>query len=119
MARIMLCDDAMFLRTTLQRIVEAAGHTVVGQAEDGKEAIEVYKHCKPDIVLMDITMPEMNGLEATRQIVAHDKNAKIIMVSAMGQQDMVFEAIASGAKDFVIKPFQPDFVVNCIAKYVK
>lgn len=118
MANIMLVDDAAFMRQSLLRIVSAAGHTVVGEAGNGAEGIEQYQICKPDIVLMDITMPDMDGIEATQKIKAIDPNAKIIMVSAMGQQEKVFAAIAAGAKDFIVKPFEASKIVSCIQKYL-
>ena len=118
MARIILCDDAAFMRMSLKKIVEAAGHQVVGEASNGNEALIRYKELKPDIVLMDITMPEKDGLAATKEITDYDSDATIIMVAAMGQQDKVFASIANGAKDFIVKPFEPDKIVECIAKYV-
>lgn len=118
MAKILLCDDAAFVRQTIARILKPTGHEVVGEAANGKECIQLYKVVKPDIVMMDITMPDMDGIEATKHIVAHDPNAKIIMVSAMGQQEKVFAAIAAGAKDFIVKPFEPSKIISCIRKYV-
>lgn len=118
MANIMLCDDAAFMRLTLKKIVEGAGHTVVAEAANGFEAIENYEIYRPDIVLMDITMPDMDGITAVSRIKQIDGAAKIIMVSAMGQQDKVFAAIAAGAKDFVVKPFESQRIVDCIKKYV-
>lgn len=117
MARILICDDAAFMRMTLVKIVEGAGHTAVAQASTGKECIEMYSLFKPDIILMDITMPDMDGITATKNIVALNKDVTIIMVSALGMQAKVFEAIAAGAKDFIVKPFEPDKIVSCIAKY--
>ena len=119
MATIMLCDDASFMRMTLLKIVEPAGHKVIGQAENGAEAIKLYKELKPEIVLMDlmdITMPEVDGIEATKKIKEYDPDAKVIMVSAMGQMVKVCEAIDAGAKDFVVKPFDPDKILQCIDK---
>lgn len=118
MATIMLCDDASFMRMTLVKIVEPAGHKVIGQAENGAECVKLYKELRPDIVLMDITMPELDGIEATKQIKAFDENANIIMVSAMGQMMKVCEAIDAGAKDFVVKPFDPDKIIQCIDKII-
>lgn len=117
MANILICDDAAFMRQALIKIIKDAGHTCVGEAANGEECIKKYNQCHPDIVLMDITMPDMDGITATQQIVAADDKAKIIMVSAMGQQDKVFSAIASGAKDFIVKPFEPQKIKDCIAKY--
>ena len=118
MARVLVCDDATFMRMTLIRILKEGGHETVGEASDGEQAVNRNKELKPDIVLMDITMPGKNGLEATKEITEYDSSANIIMVSALGQQSKVFEAIAAGAKDFVVKPFEPDKIIECIAKYV-
>ena len=119
MAKILICDDAAFMRQALIQILKKTEHTVVAEAENGLDCIEKFGTYKPDVVLMDITMPDMNGIEATQQIMAMDKNAIIIIVSAMGQQAMVFSAITSGAKDFIVKPFEPERIIECIAKYVK
>lgn len=116
MAKILVCDDAAFMRMSLIKVLESEGHEIVGEAANGLEVIEKYKTLHPDIVLMDITMPELDGIEATKQIREYDPNAGIIMVSAMGQQDKVFSAIKAGATDFVVKPFQPDRILACIKK---
>ena len=116
MAKILVCDDAAFMRMTLVKILESDGHEVVGEASNGIEVVEKYKMLHPDIVLMDITMPELDGIEATTQIREYDPRAGIIMVSAMGQQEKVFSAIKAGATDFVVKPFQPDRILACIKK---
>lgn len=116
MANILVCDDAAFMRMSLIQLLEGAGHNIVGEAANGIEVVEKYKKLHPDIVLMDITMPELDGIEATKQIREYDPNAGIIMVSAMGQQDKVFSAIKAGATDFVVKPFQPDRILACIKK---
>ena len=118
MAKILICDDAIFMRQTLKRILDTTDHQVVAEAGGGQECIEKCKLFTPDIILMDITMDDMNGIEATKQIKAFDSNVKIIMVSAMGQQEKVFQAISSGAIDFIVKPFQPETVIACIQKYV-
>lgn len=118
MATFLVCDDAMFMRHTLTEILKEAGHTVVAGAESGVECINLYQMLQPDIVLMDITMPDMDGITATSKIIEYDPNAKIIMVSAMGMQDKVFQAISAGAKDFVVKPFEKARFLSCIAKYV-
>lgn len=119
MARIMLCDDASFMRMTLKKILEKADHEIVAEAASGDVCLEKYKTFKPDIVLMDITMPEMDGIEATKQITSFDPEAKIIMVSAMGQMVKVCEAIDAGAKDFIVKPFEPERIIECISKYME
>ena len=114
--RILIVDDAAFMRMMIKEVLVKNGFDVVGEAENGKIACDKYKELTPDLVIMDITMPEMNGLDALRAIKAIDKNAKVIMCSAMGQQAMVVEAIQSGAKDFIVKPFQADRVCEAIRK---
>jgi two-component system chemotaxis response regulator CheY len=116
MARIMICDDATFIRMMIKDIVITYGHEVAGEAENGQIALSKYKECKPDLVMMDITMPEMNGIEALRGIKQADPEAKVIMCSAMGQQSMVIDAIQAGAKDFIVKPFQPEKIIETIRK---
>jgi len=115
--RILITDDALFMRVTLKKILTENGYEVVGEAENGLMAVEMYKSLKPDLVTMDITMPEMNGLDALRAIRSHDPEAKVIMCTAMGQKNMVVEAIQAGAKDFIVKPFQPDRVVEALTKF--
>lgn len=119
MANILICDDAMFMRTMLKDIVTKNGFTVVGEAANGKEAYELYKSLKPDIVTMDITMPEVDGIEGLKEIIKFDPRAKVVMCSAMGQQALVVESIQSGAKDFVVKPFQAEHVVEALEKVIK
>ncbi len=116
MARIMVVDDAAFMRTVLKKILSEAGHEVVGEATDGVDACAKYAELKPDLVTMDITMPNMDGVQALKQIRSIDGNARIIMCSAMGQESLVVEAISSGARDFVAKPFEAGRVVGAIAK---
>lgn len=117
--RVLIVDDAAFMRMLLKDIISKGGYEVVGEASNGAEAIEKYKEVKPDIVTMDITMPDMNGIEATKKIMEIDPNANIIMCSAMGQQMMVVEAIQAGAKDFIVKPFQQGRVVEALSKVDK
>ncbi|HHY73370.1 MAG TPA: response regulator [Bacillus bacterium] len=119
MARILIVDDAKFMRMTLTNILQKGNHDVVGEAENGRNGIEKYKEFQPDIVTMDITMPEMTGIEAVKQIKAFDPNAKIIMCSAMGQQKLVVEAIESGAKDFIVKPFDESRVLEAVARVLE
>jgi two-component system, chemotaxis family, chemotaxis protein CheY len=114
MARILIVDDTRFMRETLTGIIQKANHEVVGEAENGLEAILLYRKIKPDLVTMDITMPEMSGLDAVRQIKKEFPDAKIIMCSAMGQQKMIVEAIEAGAKDFIVKPFDDNRVLEAI-----
>ena len=113
---ILLVDDAAFMRINLKNILEKAGYEVVGEAENGKDAIDKYKDLDPDLVTMDITMPEMDGIEAVKSIKELDSEANIIMCSAMGQQSMVVEAIEAGAKDFIVKPFEDDRVIEAVEK---
>jgi two-component system chemotaxis response regulator CheY len=116
MAQILIVDDAAFMRMMIKDIISKSGHNVVGEAEDGMKAVEKYMELKPDLVVMDITMPEMDGIQAVKAIKAKDKNAKIIMCSAMGQQTMVIDAIQAGAKDFIVKPFQKERVIEAVNK---
>lgn len=112
--KILICDDAMFMRLMLKDMITKNGHEVIGEASNGIEAIEKYKELQPDLVTLDITMPIKDGIEALKEIIAYDKDAKVIMCSAMGQQMMVMEAIQSGALDFIVKPFQPDRIIDAI-----
>lgn len=116
---VMLVDDAAFMRMMLKDILGNNGYQIIGEAENGMIAVDKYSELKPDITIMDITMPEMDGLQAVKEIRSIDPQAKIIMCSAMGQQTMVIEAIQSGAKDFVVKPFQPDRVLEAVGKALK
>ncbi len=116
MASILIVDDAKFMRMTLSNILQNGNHEVVGEAENGRQAVEMYKQLKPDLITMDITMPEMNGLEALREIKQDFPSAKVIMCSAMGQQKMVVEAIEAGAKDFIVKPFEENRVLEAIKR---
>ncbi|MDC3416384.1 response regulator [Aquibacillus salsiterrae] len=114
--RILIVDDAAFMRMMIKDILMKSGYDVVGEAQDGVQAIEKYKELTPDLVTMDITMPEMDGISALKQIKNIDADAKVIMCSAMGQQAMVIDAIQAGAKDFIVKPFQADRVIEAIQK---
>ena len=115
---ILICDDAAFMRMMIKDILTKNGYNVAGEAENGLKAVEKYNETKPDLVMMDITMPEMDGIQALKKIKETDPNATVIMCSAMGQQAMVSEAIQSGAKDFIVKPFQADRVLEAIKKVV-
>ncbi|EOS21810.1 chemotaxis protein CheY [Lachnospiraceae bacterium 3-1] len=115
---ILICDDAAFMRMMIKDILTKNGYNIAGEAENGLKAVEKYNETKPDLVLMDITMPEMDGIQALKQIRAADPSACIIMCSAMGQQAMVIEAIQSGAKDFIVKPFQAERVLEAVKKVV-
>ncbi len=116
--KVLIVDDAAFMRMMLHKILESAGHEVVGEAVDGEDAIIKFKELKPDLVTMDITMPNKNGIEATKAIRAIDPSAKILMTSAMGQEAMVREAIMSGAFDFIVKPVDGPRFLNAIDKIV-
>ena len=115
---ILICDDAAFMRMMIKDILTKNGYTVAGEAENGLRAVEKYAELKPDLVLMDITMPEMDGIQALKKIKENDTSAAVIMCSAMGQQAMVIESIQSGAKDFIVKPFQADRVLEAVRKVV-
>ena len=115
---ILICDDAAFMRMMIKDILVKNGYNIAGEAENGAKAVEKYQETNPDLVLMDITMPEMDGIQALKKIRANDGNANVIMCSAMGQQAMVIEAIQSGAKDFIVKPFQPDRVLEAVRKVI-
>lgn len=115
---ILICDDAAFMRMMIKDILTKNGYNVAGEAENGARAVEKYNELHPDLVLMDITMPEMDGIQALKKIKEGDASAKVIMCSAMGQQAMVIEAIQSGAKDFIVKPFQADRVLEAVKKVV-
>lgn len=114
--KVLVVDDAAFMRIKLKDILEKNNYEVVGEAENGIVAIEKYKEVSPDIVTMDITMPEMDGVEALKEIKAFDPNAKILMCSAMGQQSMVMDAIRAGAVDFIVKPFDTERVIHALDK---
>lgn len=116
--RVMVVDDAAFMRMKLKDILEKNGYEVVAEAQNGVEAIEKYKMEKPDLVTMDTTMPEMDGVEALKAIKAFDPASKVVMCSAMGQQGMVMDAIRSGAVDFIVKPFDTDRVIRALDKAV-
>ena len=113
---VLVCDDAVFMRTMVSDILSQAGFTVVGEAENGKQAVEKYQQLKPDLVTMDIIMPEMGGIEAVKKITQIDPGARILMCSAMGQQALVQEALQAGARDFVVKPFQPRRVLEAVQR---
>ncbi|MGI6622933.1 MAG: response regulator [Clostridiaceae bacterium] len=118
MASILIVDDAAFMRMMIKDILSKNGYSVIGEAENGIKAIEKYKEVNPDLVIMDITMPEMDGIQAVKQIKAINDSAKIIMCSAMGQQAMVIESIQAGARDFIVKPFQAERVIEAVKKVV-
>ena len=116
MAKVLIVDDAAFMRISIKNMLTKNGYEVVGEAENGAIGVEMYKELQPDIVTMDITMPEMSGLEALKEITKADPQAKIVMVSAMGQEAMVREAIVSGAKGFIVKPFKEEGIIAALKK---
>ena len=113
---VLVCDDTEYLRTMVSRILRQAGFEVVGEAETGVQAVEKYRELRPDLVTMDIVMPGMGGIDAVREICKHDPSARILMCSAMGQQALVEEAMQAGARDFVVKPFQPSRVLEAVQR---
>ncbi len=115
MAKVLVVDDAEFLRVRLTKMLSTDGHEVF-QAENGVKAVATYKDIHPDVVLMDVTMPEMDGLTALKEIVGFDPKARVIMLTALGQESVVLEAVKSGARDFVVKPFEQDRVMKAITK---
>ena len=114
--QILIVDDAAFMRMMIKDILTGSGFEIAGEAENGIQAVSMYKKLSPDLVVMDITMPEMDGIRAVKEIIKADPRARIIMCSAMGQQAMVIQSIQSGALDFVVKPFQPDRVTEAVNK---
>ena len=116
MARVLVVDDAAFMRKMVSDALVKGGHEVVGEAGNGVEAVEQFQALRPDLMTLDITMPEKDGLAALADIMAADPTAKVVMCSAIGQESKVLEAIKLGAKDFVVKPFQPDRVIEAVGK---
>jgi len=114
MPKVLIVDDAAFMRMSLMMMLKKNGFEIVGEAENGQIAIEKYLQLKPDIVTMDITMPVMDGIQATKEIMKYDREAKIIVVSAMGQEPYVKEAVVAGAKGFIVKPFKEEFVLKTL-----
>jgi two-component system, chemotaxis family, chemotaxis protein CheY len=117
--KVVIVDDTVFMRMSLRNILESFDFEVVGEGSDGFEAVTLYKRLKPDMITMDITMPKKDGVAAVKEIIAFDPEATIIMVSAMGQKSKVVEAVTAGAKDFVVKPFKPDRIVQALARLDK
>lgn len=116
--RVMLVDDTAFMRRMLRDILAREGFEIVAEAGNGREAVEAYRQARPDLVIMDITMPEMDGIAAVREIVSGDPAARIVMCSALGQQELIVEALESGARDFVVKPFLPHKVLEAVHKVI-
>lgn len=117
--KVLIADDAAFMRMMLKDILTKNGHEVVGEAGNGIEMLQKYEETQPDIVILDITMPEMDGLTAIKELRKKHPEANVVMCSAMGQQSMVIDAIQSGARDFIVKPFQADRVIECLSKLKK
>jgi len=115
-ARVLIVDDALFMRTMLRNIFVESGFEVVGEAANGSEGVERYRELRPDLTTMDIVMPEKNGIDALRQIMAFDGNARVVMCSALGQESLIIEALEAGARDFIVKPFKPAKVVEVAQK---
>jgi two-component system chemotaxis response regulator CheY len=116
MARVLVVDDAAFMRKMVTDALSGGGHEIVGEAANGAEAVQRFQELRPDVMTLDITMPEKDGLTALREIIAVDPGAKVVMCSALGQESKVLESIKLGAKDFVVKPFQADRVLSAIEK---
>jgi len=116
MPSVLIADDAAFMRMMLKNVLSEAGYEIVGEAENGAVAVSKHRELRPDLTTMDITMPEMDGLAALKEIRAADPSARVVMCSAMGQQSMVIESIQAGARDFIVKPFQPDRVLEAVQK---
>ena len=114
--RVLVTDDTAFMRMSLRNVLEKNGFEVVGEAADGEESVNLYAELRPDVVTMDITMPKMDGITAIKKILEIDPNAKVIVCSAMGQKPMVIEALNAGAKDFLVKPFQPERIIEALQK---
>ena len=119
MAKVLIVDDAAFMRMTIKKMLEAHGHSVIAEAENGVEAVKKSLEYNPDVILLDITMPEMNGVDALKKIKEMNPNAKVIICSAMGQQAMVAQAIQYGAKDFIVKPFEEDRLIAAVERVMK
>ncbi len=119
MARILVADDASFMRQMIREIVEAEGHEVVSEASDGVEASDMFRAHHPELVTMDIVMPRRSGIDAVKAILELDAGANVVMCSALGQETLVTEALQAGAKDFIVKPFKPDSVIKTIQKVLE
>ena len=119
MSRVLIADDASFMRQMIREIIEPEGYEVVGEATNGIEAIEKYNELHPDIVTMDIVMPKQSGIDAVKGILAESPDAKVVMCSALGQESLVMEALQAGAKDFIVKPFKPDNVLQTLSKVLE
>jgi len=119
MARVLIADDASFMRQMIREIIEPEGHEVVGEATNGIEAVDLYNALLPDLVTMDIVMPKRSGIDAVKTILADHPTSCVVMCSALGQETLVMEALTAGARDFIVKPFKPDSVIETITKVVE
>jgi two-component system, chemotaxis family, chemotaxis protein CheY len=119
MTRVLVADDASFMRQMIRDIIEPEGYEVVGEASDGVEVVEKFRELQPDLVMMDIVMPKRSGIDAVKAVVEIDPGARVVMCSALGQEALVMEAIQAGAKDFIVKPFKPDSVVTTLSKVLE
>lgn len=119
MKKVLIIDDAAFIRLAIKTILEKGGFEVVGEAEGGKDGIAKFKDLKPDLVTLDITMPEMNGIEVLKAIREHDSNAKVVMLSAMGQENLIREAVMNGAATFIVKPFKEEHLLQTLNKVIQ
>ena len=119
MARVLVADDASFMRQMIREIVESEGFEVCGEASDGVEAVDEFKRLQPDVVTMDIVMPRKSGIDAVLGIMALDPGARVVMCSALGQETLVTEAMQAGARDFIVKPFKPDAVIETLKKVLE
>lgn len=119
MARVLIADDASFMRQMIREIIEPEGHEVVGEATNGIEAVDLFNELSPDLVTMDIVMPKRSGIDAVKAIIAEHPTACIVMCSALGQETLVMEALQAGARDFIVKPFKPDSVISTIANLLE
>ena len=115
-AKVLIVDDALFMRNMLRNIFSESGFDIVGEAQNGNEAIEMYQRLKPDLVTMDIVMPEKNGIEALKEIMVADSGARVVICSALGQESLIMEALEAGARDFIVKPFKPPKVIEVAQK---
>lgn len=116
---VLICDDAIFMRTMVGDILQQAGFEIIGEAETGVQAVEKYRQLRPDLVTMDIVMPKRSGIDAVKRILAEHPSACIVMCSALGQESLVMEALQAGARDFIVKPFKPDSVIATLKKVIE
>ncbi len=114
--KVLVCDDALFMRAMIRQILEQAGYEVVAEAEDGHQAIDMYKQCKPDLVTMDIVMPNMGGLDTVKALVQLDPNVRVLVCTAMGQDALAAEAMKAGAKEYIVKPFQSSHILEAVER---